>query len=339
MVVLPMDDGTRKYVYLGKYNSRESLEAYDRVVGEWLAKRTAPNRSAVLTVGDLAERYKSYHGEDRRFHLTSTVRILRELFGNRPAEEFKAMLFDRLKTQLIKQKYSRYFANQVIRHTKRIFCWAAQRELIPADNYTLIATVEPLSADEAPTKDVQPVDQATVDATLPLLSKDLQGMIKFIRASGCRPSEARLMRVADVDRQTWLVELKHHKTAHKGKARFLVIPPDVRAIILPRLLQPADRYVFGSDEDGHRPYERRALGRAIDRAVKRINAKRKAEGREDLLAHWHPYQLRHARAVEVREQYGAEVCQVLLGHAKIDMTQHYAGLTKAKAEEVAKMFG
>jgi integrase len=53
---------------------------------------------------------------------------------------------------------------------------------------------------------------------------------------------------------------------------------------------------------------------------------------------WHPNQLRHTFASEVRRLYGLEAAQVLLGHAKADVTQVYAerdfGLAVRVAAEV-----
>ncbi len=43
-----------------------------------------------------------------------------------------------------------------------------------------------------------------------------------------------------------------------------------------------------------------------------------------LLAYWAPNRLRHARATEIRRTYGLEAAQVILGHAKADVTQVYA---------------
>jgi site-specific recombinase XerC len=39
---------------------------------------------------------------------------------------------------------------------------------------------------------------------------------------------------------------------------------------------------------------------------------------------WHPNQLRHTYATGVRKLYGLEAAQVLLGHARADVTQVYA---------------
>ena len=335
------EDGKRRTVYLGPHNSRESLEQYDKVVGDWLAKRPIIQDN-VLRIRDVAERFKSYREplltDDKKHHLNPAIKLLIEHFGERPADDFDAMQLERFKGELVDAEYSRKYGNAIIKTVKDTFKWAAQRKLIPVENYTLIETVDLLTTSEAKTKVVTPIDDATVEQTLPELSTELQQMIAFIRHTGCRPGEARTMKVGDIDRETWLADLKQHKTAKKGKARYIVIPPNVREMLLPRLLRPADKCVFSSELKGTRPYEKRALGRAIDRAIKRINRKRKEQG-EPQLEHWHPYQLRHTRATEAREQYSAEVCQVLLGHSKIDMTQHYAQLTKSKALDLSKQLG
>ena len=145
------------------------------------------------------------------------------------------------------------------------------------------------------------------------------------------------MRVGDIDRESWLFKPTKHKTSGKGKTRAIPIPTVVQPMLLKRLLRPADAYVFGAD-GGDRPYEKRALGRAIDRIIVRINRER-SEADLPPIEHWTPYGLRHARATEVREQYGIEVAQVILGHSRIDMTEHYAKTTEAKALEVGKLIG
>lgn len=55
--------------------------------------------------------------------------------------------------------------------------------------------------------------------------------------------------------------------------------------------------------------------------------------------HWHPNQLRHTFATEVRRAYGVEAAQVLLGHARVDVTQVYAERDFALAARVAAEIG
>ena len=39
---------------------------------------------------------------------------------------------------------------------------------------------------------------------------------------------------------------------------------------------------------------------------------------------WSPNRLRHSAGTEIRRRYGLEAAQVVLGHAKADVTQVYA---------------
>lgn len=54
---------------------------------------------------------------------------------------------------------------------------------------------------------------------------------------------------------------------------------------------------------------------------------------------WHPNQLRHTRATEIRAKFGLEAAQVILGHAAADVTQVYAERDAEKAREVARKIG
>jgi integrase len=55
--------------------------------------------------------------------------------------------------------------------------------------------------------------------------------------------------------------------------------------------------------------------------------------------HWHPHQLRHLKGTEVRDQFDLDYAQVVLGHERPDMTQHYARVKLEKAAEVARLTG
>jgi integrase len=340
-VILPVD-GKRITIYLGDHNSAESLAKYDTVVGEWMAtKKASIQVDEGPTVRDIADRYESHQkpllNRDKQYNVANALKILTDLFGDRPASEFSVRQMERFRADLLNRKFSREYGNRLLGIVKNCCEWAMTWDYITVDQERKIQTVKRLTSAEASTKIVKGTDDADVDAVLPYLSEDFQDTVRFIRATGCRPGEAIRMRVGDVDRESWLLKPASHKTAHKGKARAIPIPSAVHGLLLPRLLRPDDAYVFGA-EGGLKPYQKRALGRAIDRVIKRLNVERE-EAEQPLINHWHPYQLRHARATEVREEYGVEVAQVILGHARIDMTQHYAKVTEAKAKEVAKLLG
>jgi integrase len=55
--------------------------------------------------------------------------------------------------------------------------------------------------------------------------------------------------------------------------------------------------------------------------------------------HWHPNQLRHGHATEVRKLFGLEAAQAVLGHSRADVTQVYAERDLALATKVALKVG
>jgi len=94
-------------------------------------------------------------------------------------------------------------------------------------------------------------------------------------------------------------------------------------------------------------YDKNSYRRAIARAVKKANAEsvnRHVEtggNAEDAptISHWHPNQLRHAAATDIRRAFGLEAAQIILGHAWADVTQVYAERDAQRAVEVVKRIG
>jgi integrase len=113
---------------------------------------------------------------------------------------------------------------------------------------------------------------------------------------------------------------------------------------------PAEKYTVTAYEH--------AIARACDKAfpapgllaqqkgeiVKAWKARLTAEQRTELdgwqSSHrWSPNQLRHSFATEVRKSHGLEAAQVLLGHARADVTQVYAERNHTLATRVASEIG
>jgi integrase len=94
-------------------------------------------------------------------------------------------------------------------------------------------------------------------------------------------------------------------------------------------------------------YDTASYRRAIKYAVAAENKARlraaKAAGidaaKVSFVPDWHPHQLRHNRATELRRQYGLEVARVLLGHKTALVTEIYAEADRARAIEVAAQCG
>jgi len=103
----------------------------------------------------------------------------------------------------------------------------------------------------------------------------------------------------------------------------------------------------------HRSY-RRAIARACEVAFAMPDRLRKfpndatdeqiAELRKDAAAWravhvWHPNQIRHSAATEIRHKFGLEAAQVALGHSRMNTTEIYAEKNRDLGERVAREVG
>jgi len=225
---------------------------------------------------------------------------------------------------------------------------------------------------------VAPVPDDVVDATLPHLPPVVADMVRFEWLTGCRPGEVSAIRPCDVERsgEVWRYRPESHKTEHHGRERIIYIGPQAQQVLLPYLLRDAQAHCFQPAESERkrraemrarrrtrvqpsqwnrrkarpaRPpktfYDRNGYAQAVRRAVEKANAQRRKEAAKagddspTLLPHWHHNQLRHSKATEIRRQFGLEAAQVVLGHAKADVTQVYAERDSALAIEVMKRIG
>lgn len=105
--------------------------------------------------------------------------------------------------------------------------------------------------------------------------------------------------------------------------------------------QPGDRYTVDT--------YRRAIARACEIAFAMPESLRKAPSKETAeqrqarraaaaawrKAHcWHPHQLRHTAATNLRRDYGLEAAQVILGHKTLTVTQVYAEKNVLAAQRI-----
>jgi integrase len=119
-------------------------------------------------------------------------------------------------------------------------------------------------------------------------------------------------------------------------------------------VQPSQRFRMNR-KPRKRPgdcYNAASYGHAIRRAVEAANRARACEPCKGLkpgercdgckaaaLPHWHPHQLRHTHATEVRRRFGLEAAQVALGHSQAAITQLYAERDLTLAAKVAAEIG
>ena len=336
----------RKFYYLGKFGTEESRQKYERIIGEYLANgRTAPSpavrRSNGVTIRQLLAMYlehcRTYYaraGEPtQEYH---SHRYLAEkvnpLVGDIAAADFTPSGLESLRHAWIKAGNCRKYINQMAGRLVRVFKWAVAKELVPPDVWQRLQAVEGLKRGrcEAPdTPDIEPVADEIVDAAIEVMPDDLADMIRFQRLTGCRPGEVWILRPRDVDRsgEIWKYRPHHHKTEHHGKSRIIFIGPRGQAVISKYLLRPGDDLCFRRPFRG-RPWERTSYRRAIHNACRLAS-----------VATFNANQIRHTVGTEVRQAYGLDGTQVILGHSKADTSEIYAELDMKKGEEIARRLG
>jgi len=365
-------------IYLGSHGTPASRAEYDRLVGEWLAHgRRRPSVLDQLpeqTVNDLILRYwkfaQSHYNRDgvpsrELDNIHDALRHLRPSHGRTLASEFGPLALKAVRRAMIDADLSRTTINARIGKIRRMFKWAVGEELVPAPVYQALLAVEGLRAGRdgvRETAPVKPVPEEHVTAVLPFVSGPVRAMIELQNLTGMRPGEVMSMRGCNIDRggPIWIYRPARHKTHERGFERRIALGPRAQAILAVWLGDNPDRYLFSpADAVTHRNVERRRNRRSPmtpsqARRRPKINPKRRARDHYDKRTYntaieracakadvprWHPNQLRHTAATRIRQRYSLEAAQVVLGHARADVTQVYAERDIAKAHAVMAEIG
>jgi integrase len=169
------------------------------------------------------------------------------------------------------------------------------------------------------------------------------------------------MRACEIDAtgEIWLYRPAHHKTRYKGKERVVALGPRAQAIVKEFLTLDMQAYLFS-------PRAAMAHLRARQRAARKTKVQPSQQGRKKArpqkqpgdsytmsayatavakacvkagVPHFHPHQIRHTHATQVRRQFGLEAAQVALGHSQAQITEVYAQRDLDLARRVAQQIG
>jgi len=352
-------------IYLGKFNSPESHAEYQRVIAEWLVQKQAPakddSQEKTVTVAELMVSFlrhaKDYYVKDgkqtREFgQIKEALAPVRELYQDTLADQFGPLCLQAVRQRMIQIGWCRKHINKQISRVRRMFRFGVASELVRAETYQALTAVADLkkgrtTAPEHPP--VLPVPAEVVEATLPELSHLVADMVRYHRLTGCRPTEVCLLRPGEIDRSedVWAFTPNSHKTDHLEGHRTVYIGPGDQAILTRYVDRPNNQFCFDprqapkSRKNARERYTKDSYGRAIRRAVERINqTRKKKDGNEAVFVEsWSPNQLRHSAATEIRKQFGIEGAQVILGHASADVTQVYAERDLKLAKQIARKLG
>lgn len=375
--------------YLGRWNSADSKAEYDRLISEWTANGRVLPPDAGLTITELVAAYgrfaEGYYRKDGKPTgsmpgITIALRMLRLTYGHTLAGDFGPLALQALQHKLVVAGKSRVYINDTIDRIRRCFKWGVSQQLVPVAVHQALVTVPGLRrgrTDAREPEPVRPVEQPTVNATLPHLSPTVADMVRFQRLTGCRPHEVCILRPCDVDRsaEVWRYAPASHKTEHFGKQRAIFIGPKAQSVLLSYLLRDAECYCFSpAESDARRKAElraarktrvqpsqlcrqkphakrkpgkrfttasyRRAIARACEQAFpapEGLTDEERMRWRRD--HQWHPNQLRHTAATEIRAKYGLEAAQVVLGHASANVSEIYAERDHRKAAAIMREVG
>jgi integrase len=341
--------------YLGRYGTPESRAAYDRAIGEWLAngRRPPAAESKVVLLKEVILGY--FEDAQRKLpevevdKIRHGLKVVRRLYGERPAAEFNAMAYAAVRDELVKSGNSISTVRCRLSIVRRMLAWGIVRELVPDRVLNVIKafeTEEPLRVGRAGVrgpKKVMPVPEEHLRAVLPHVPPTVAAMLMVQFYSGCRPGEACKMTTAEIDQSghIWFYRPTKHKTAHLGRTRAIPLGPQAQAIIAPWIRPDRPDLPLFPPEAGYRSthkltkprrfrptYTKNTYAQAVTRGCERAG-----------IPTFRPNRVRHLAASRIRKAFGLEAAQVMLGHSRADVTQIYAEKNDEMASKVAGEIG
>jgi integrase len=341
--------GGRNYC-LGPWGDPVVDERYRRLIAEWSAagKYTLPTVDvtiAKLVAGYLAhcDQYYGAKATETRDSKLSLQPLL-DVYANLMANEFGPKALKAVRQTMIDRGWARQLVNQRIRRVKRLIAWAVSQELVRGDLHHALTAVEGLRKNRGGLpeyKKVRPVPTEHVDATLPHVTAPVRALIQLQRYTGMRPGEAVIMRACDLDMtgEVWRYRPHTFKAPNAGDERVILLGPRAQAIVRPFLSMSTHAYLFSPRLV---PRKSKRSGKHLTREHYSVASYWKAISKGCVKAKvpaWHPHQLRHALGTSVRQRFGLEAAQVVLGHAHAAITEVYAERDLLLAERVAREVG
>jgi len=262
-----------------------------------------------------------------------------------------------------KKPRSRKGVNETIRNVLAFFAFCEQLEEIPPGKTAQLRIVGPLKKNTnlpvAPCGRKSRVDDAVLAATLPHLPESVADMVRLARRLGCRPSEIRAMKLADIDRQPldqykgcWIWRPSQFKVdwLEDPLPRQIAIEPASQVILAPWVAQ-VERTptvpVFSPLRLVRQPRRGRTTDAACHRRAQGTRKRNPFYSKELFqseisrgtkkagVSHWTAGQIRHTRLQEARDKGGIEAAQAVGGHSNINQTEHYAGILLGTAIKAA----
>lgn len=321
---------------------------------------------------------KAHHGQagkKEHDHMRAVVKAMKATHGGTHLCDFGPIALKEVRRAMIESDWSRQHINRQVGRLKRIFRWAVENEWCDATILNNLEVVGGLrkgksAAREAP--EVLPVAWSVVEQVLPYVQPVVVAMINTQHLTGMRADELTGMRPCEIARggDVWMYSPKDHKNEWRGKKKYIPIGPRAQAVIAPYLPDDPESFVFSPrtalrEKGRTKNLERirpqyftdtydKALAYGFLKLAKAAAAaknggipskQRKPPDKSlgvwmaDLgLEHWHPHQLRHTLGTMLRDRYGIEGAQAVLGNT-LEATELYAEKSVDLAIRIARETG
>ncbi len=329
--------------YLGPWQSPQSRLKYERLITQLLTGEptaVVQDDPADITIAELCVMYlrwaETHYTKDGKptselVNVKRAIRCLTELYAALPVKQFSPLKLKACRNKLIADGLCRSSVTRYQSIITRIVAYGVENEMVDGGVWHSLKAVKPLQRDRSEARETEPIGPVSdedVEAALPFLSEPYRSMVKLQGLLGCRPGELTSMQGGDIDRSgaIWLYRPRSHKTQHHGKERIIPIGPQAQLILRPFLPDFPAQLVFRNNR-------RRVISReSYEQAIK-------AACRKAGIEPFSPNQLRHASATKIREAYGLEAAQVILGHSNASTTQIYAERNLRLACDIAAKLG
>jgi integrase len=332
----------------------------------------------IVEYDKFASEYYVKNGEITNDRFRAIVAPLVTLYGSTPARKFGPNKLRAVREHIIQRgnasqaeydengklvepgdPLSRKYVNALIRDLLRMFKWGVSRELLPVAVYESLRAVEGIRKgkddrlrEAAP---VRPVPNEDFDAVVAVAYPQIAAMLQVQRLSGMRPDEVTIMRPCDIEHMLdlWVYRPESHKLDWRGIEKEILLGPQAQAILEPWLQnRDSESYLFSPKEVAEASY----LARREKDVTKPRVCRRRRPPRDHYtddtyrravqrickslgIPSWSPGRLRHNAGTEVRQAYGVEGAQLVLGHRKLSTTEIYAEKNREKYEEIIREVG
>lgn len=304
-----------EYVYFGKYGTAAADNKYQEWKNRILHGATAASSTYMLI--DLINEYATTHAAKVHHEKIKALKELGPLIALR-CGEYSPIAY-RSHREIIASSGTRCgtYINSIMQLMQRIVRYGVSIGKVDIKLYNTLKTVDPLKSFEVERqgRKRKAADRKDVERTLESMNDMAADITRLLLFTGARPGEICSMKASEIDkngpRGTWVYRPQLHKTAHRGKSKYIVFGEKGREIVQRWWPAKGDLFFPSQVVVGH--YKTKSLLQAVHHACHRVG-----------VPIWTPYQLRHLKLTELSVNEGLQIAAQVAGHGETGTTKGYS---------------